>query len=186
MAESTNILYRQLTASECVLMREINPSRFIKRAWRKINGVKQWIDINWKDDDYPDGYENHYEALIRTIEGGGFVVGAFDSNQFVGFCSVNRDVFGNQFKYVLLDQIFVSNKFQGLGIGKKLFFLSAEKVKQWNVDKLYICAGSSEDTLAFYKSLGCVDAVEINRQLYESDENDIQLEYVLGRLANRG
>ena len=37
-------------------------------------------------------------------------------------------------------------------------------------------AGSSEDTLALYGSLGCIDAKEINQELYESDENDMQLE----------
>ena len=88
-------------------------------------------------------------------------------------------MFGCRYKYVLLDQLFVSNEYQGRGIGKRLFQLSAEKAREWGVDKFYICAGSSEDTLAFYKALGCVDAEEINRQLYESDENDMQLEYGL-------
>jgi len=174
-----NIEYRQLATHECEKMKEINPSRFIKRVWRSINGVKQWVDINWKDDDYPNGYENHFMALKATYEDGGIAIGAFDGAQLIGFCSVNRDVFGHQYKYVLLDQIFISNEYQNQGIGKKLFHLSAEKAKQWGVDKFYICSSSSEDTLAFYYSLGCIGAKEINQQLYESDENDMQLEYNL-------
>ena len=174
-----SIEYRQLEAYECERMKEINPSRFIKRAWRTVNGVKQWIDLNWQDDNYPDGYENHFIALKATFESGGFAIGAFDGERLIGFCSVNREVFGSLNKYVLLDQIFVSNEYQGHGIGKKLFYLSAEMAKQWGVDKLYICAGSSEDTLAFYNSLGCVDAKEINQQLCEGDENDMQIEYNL-------
>ena len=172
-----NIEYRQLVANEYDLIRGINPSRFIKRVWRKVNGVKQWIDINWKDDNYPNGYEHHCTALKATFEGGGFAIGAFDDDWLVGFCSVKRDVFGKKFKYVLLDQIFISNAYQGCGIGKDLFRLSVEKVKQWDVDKVYICAGSSEDTLAFYSSMGCIDAEEVNQQLYEIDDNDVQLEY---------
>ena len=101
----------------------------------------------------------------------------------VGFVSINREVFGSRHKYVLLDQFFVDNKYQNKGIGKKLFFQSVEKAKEWGVDKFYICAGSSEDTLAFYRALGCIDATEINRQFFEDDENDIQLEYNLHALA---
>jgi len=174
-----NIEYRLLEVYECDRMREINPARFIKRAWRSVDGVKQWVEINWIDDDYPEGYKNHLNGLQKTIEGGGFAIGAFDDKALVGFASINRDVFGNKSKYVLLDQMFVDNKYQGKGIGKRLFRLSAENVKEWGVDKFYICACSSEDTLAFYKSLGCVDAAEINQKLLENDENDIQLEYDL-------
>ena len=173
------IKYRLLAGHECERMKEINPARFIKRAWRSVNGVKQWISINWLDDDYPDGYHNHFEALQATFENGGFAIGAFDGLRLVGFVSINRDIFGSQFKYVLLDQLFVDNKYQGQGIGKKLFHLSAEKAREWGVDKLYICAGSSEDTLAFYKTLGCIEAMEVNQGLLAEDENDLQLEYDL-------
>jgi len=56
---------------------------------------------------------------------------------------------GKQFKHVLLDQMFVDNKYQERGIGKELFYLAVESVKEWGVDKFYICAGSSEGTLGF-------------------------------------
>jgi len=177
--KAMDIEYRPLGAHECERIKEINPARFIKRAWRKVNGVYDWIDLNWKDDDYPGGYEEHLAGLKATFEGGGFAIGALCGGQLVGFVSVNRDVFGSQYKYVLLDQLFVDNQYQNNGIGKMLFYMSAEKAKEWGVDKLYICAGSSEDTLAFYRALGCLDAKEINKQLYENDENDIQMEYGL-------
>lgn len=174
-----SIEYRLLEAYECERIKEINPARFIKRAWRSVNGVKQWIDLNWLDDDYPAGYDVHLEALQKTFKNGGFAIGAFIGTKLVGFVSVNRDAFGSQSKYVLLDQLFIDNKHQGQGIGKKLFHLSAKKALEWKVDKFYICAGSSEDTLAFYKSLGCTDAIEINQKLQDDDINDMQLEYVL-------
>jgi len=171
--------YRQLAAHETERMKEINPARFIKRAWRNVNGTMQWIELNWLDEEYPDGYENHHNGLKATFEGGGFAIGAFANDCMVGFISVNRDIFGVQFKHVLLDQLFVDNKHQGQGIGKELFRLAVEKAKEWDVDKFYICAGSSEDTLGFYKSLGCVPAAEINKKLAANDVNDLQLEYNL-------
>ena len=174
-----SIEYRQLAAHECGRIKEANPARFIKRAWRSVNGTKQWVDLNWLDEGYPDGYDNHLAALKATFEGGGFAMGAFDNNQLVGFVSINREVFGNQYQYVLLDQLFVDNKYQNQGIGKKLFYLSADKAREWGADKFYICAGSSEATLGFYCALGCVEAKEINQTLAEDDENDMQLEYAL-------
>jgi len=40
-----SIEYRLLAGHECERMKEINPARFIKRAWRSVDGVKQWINI---------------------------------------------------------------------------------------------------------------------------------------------
>jgi len=172
-----NITYRQLAAHEAERISELKISDFIKRAWRKVNGVKQWVEINWLDEGLPDGYENHLAALKATFEGGGYVLGAFHGEKLVGFCSINREIFGRDYKYALLDQIFLSTAFQRKGIGKKLFFMCAEEAKKWGANKFFICAGSSEETLAFYIALGCENAKEPNQALQEADENDIQLEY---------
>jgi len=175
-----DIKYTQLTSSDYKRIKEINPARFIKRAWRTTNGTKQWVALNWLDEDFPNGYDYHLTALKATLDNGGFAIGAFNGSQMVGFVSVNADIFGDSSKYVLLDQLFIDNKHQNQGIGKKLFALVAEQAIKWQVDKLYICSGSSEDTLNFYYALGCVEAKEINQKLYENDENDIQLEFTLG------
>ena len=174
-----HIDYRQLLASECERISEIDPSTFVKRVWRKVDGVKQWIEINWQDEDFPEGYDNHLTALKETFKNGGFAIGAFDGERLIGFCSVNIDAFGKQYKYVLLDQIFISKEYKRNGIGRKLFYMSADQARRCGAEKFYICAGSSEDTLTFYDSLGCKEAEEINQVLYENDPNDVQLEYDL-------
>ena len=173
------IEYRQMTSDECKLIKDLNPSRFIKRSWRKIKGNYQWVILNHKDKDYPEGKENHFAQLNATFKNGGFAVGAFDEKILVGFCSVNNEFFGNHNKYLLLDQLFVANTYQDRGIGKKLFYLAAENAIKLKADKLYICSASSEDTLGFYKSLGCIEATEVNISLLMHDKNDIQMEYDL-------
>ncbi|MCL2285346.1 MAG: GNAT family N-acetyltransferase [Firmicutes bacterium] len=181
-----SITYRQLAAHEAERMLEIDNNIPIERVWRKKGGVgeKQWITVNWHQDrDYPDGNENHLAALKETFEQGGYVAGAFDGQKLVGFCAVNRDLFGIRFKYALLDQIFISNGYRGMGIGKTLFFMAAEQARKWGADKFYICAGSSEDTLNFYVYLGCENAKEINHALYQNDVNDIQLEYSFNTIS---
>ncbi|MDT2194604.1 GNAT family N-acetyltransferase [Paenibacillus larvae] len=78
-----------------------------------------------------------------------------------------------------LAELYTSFEFRGLGIGKQLFALCAEKARQWGAKKLYISAHSAEETQAFYRSVGCVDAVEINQQLADKEPFDIQMEYIL-------
>ena len=93
----------------------------------------------------------------------------------VGYAVINSNVFGKLSKYVLLDQIFVSKTYRGKSIGNKLFSHTCNAARQFGADKLYICAGSSEDTIAFYLNLGCDDAREINSVIAAEDPNDWQL-----------
>ncbi|MCM1988731.1 GNAT family N-acetyltransferase [Oceanirhabdus seepicola] len=175
-----NILYRKLTVEECERINEMNPSQYIGKAWRQVNGKRQLVEINYQDLDWPNGYEEHYSNLKETILSGGVAYGAFESNdKLLGFASINRKFFGNEFNYVLLDQLFITLEHRNRGIGKKLFMLCADIAREWNADKIYLCAGSAEETIAFYFAIGCKEAVEINKELYESDTRDYQLEYSL-------
>lgn len=175
-----NITYRKLSLEDCERINEINPSQYIGKAWREVEGNRQLIDINYLDSDWPNGYENHYNNLNRTIINDGVAIGAFDSNdKLVGFASMNHELFGVKFNYVLLDQLFISLEYRSKGIGKKLFYLCADIAREWKADKVYICAGSAEETIAFYDRIGCIEAVEINKDLYELDPRDYQLEYSL-------
>ncbi|KAB3531564.1 GNAT family N-acetyltransferase [Alkaliphilus serpentinus] len=173
------IEYREITIEECDRIAEIDPSQFIERVWRKKEGQYKLITINYKEEGWPDGYEGYRDELIKTIEDGGAAFGAFHNDTLVAFASLNHDFFGCTAKYLLLDSMFVSKDYRGRGIGKKLVQLCRNQALDWGADKLYLCAASSEATIAFYKSIGCVEAEEINQELYESDPRDIQLEYSL-------
>lgn len=152
----------------------------IGTAWRELDGERQLVEINYQDLDWPNGYEYHYSRLKATILNRGSAIGAFDNNgKLLGFATINREFFGKDYSYVLLEQLFITLEYRSKGIGKKLFMLSAEVAKEWKADKVYICAGSAEETIAFYFAIGCKEAVEINKELYESDPRDYQLEYSL-------
>ncbi|MNH46337.1 hypothetical protein D3C74_200580 [compost metagenome] len=60
-----------------------------------------------------------------------------------------------------------------------MFSIISDQALKWNADKIYICAGSAEETVAFYFAIGCIEAVEINEIYYENDPRDLQLEYIL-------
>ena len=173
------IHYRNLNLDECEKIKEINPTQYIGKAWREIDGVHQLVNIDYLDGDWPNGYEYHIDHLKDTIINGGASIGAFEEERLIGFFTVNNLIFGEKYKYVLLDQLFIDLDYRNKGIGKELFKYSMEEAKKLGAQKLYICAGSAEETIAFYFSRGCVEVMEINNELYELDKRDFQLEKVL-------
>lgn len=176
------IMYRPITKDECNRISEIDASQYIEKAWRKKDGKYQLVRIDYMEESWPDGYEAYRDGLIDTFKGGGAAFGAFDSKgTMIGYVSLNRDIFGDSAKYVLLDSLFISRAYRGKGIGKSLLKLCQQQAKNWGVDKLYTCAGSAEDTIAFYRAAGWIDALEINHELAAEDERDIQLEYDLAQ-----
>jgi len=175
-----HITFRNIEIHEVDRISEIDASIYIKYAWRDIDGKKQLIELNYDEQGYPNGLDEHIKALIDTITNNGYALGAFDENhRMIGFITLNKPLFGKSYQYVLLDQLFISKNYRKQGIGKKLINLSMQEAKSWGADKLYICAGSSQDTIAFYERLGCIEAKEINQEFYESDPRDIQLELKL-------
>ena len=54
-----------------------------------------------------------------------------------------------------------------------------KEAEKLGAKKLYISSQSSEETQAFYKSVGCVEAMEINQKLYDEEPFDCHLEYCL-------
>jgi GNAT superfamily N-acetyltransferase len=174
------LIYRSMTIGECDKISEINPKHHIKNAWRLIDGKRQLVKIDYMENDWPDGYDTYRVELENILSCGGTAFGAFDNeDKLHGFISLDKRIFGETKKYMLLDSMFVSYSSRGFGIGKKLFKLCCEEAKASLADKIYICAGSAEDTVAFYKSCGCNEAMEINRELFEQDQRDLQLEYEL-------
>lgn len=140
------------------------------------------INLNYDSPDFPEGYEYHRNRLEETIKAGGVAFGAFCDQKLIGFCSLNHGVFGEKYKYILLDQLFINRPSRGKGIGRSLLYVAAEYAKNNGADKIYICSSSAEDTIAFYHAVGCEDAKEINQTLYQMDTRDIQLEYDVSKL----
>ncbi len=176
----SEITYRSLTLRDVERLQDIDASQHIGSAWRDINGERLLVVIDYHDPDWPNGFADHRQRLQATIEGGGAAIGAFaSSGRLVGFVTVNLQLFGAKNTYALLDQLFISAEYRRQGVGRQLFALAAAAGKRFGADRLYIAAGSAEETVAFYRALGCVDAVEINGSIFEEDPRDLQLEYVL-------
>lgn len=171
--------YREMQLEEAEKIKEIDATWLIRRAWRKKDGQLQLVEVNWTENELPNGLPWHISRLQETIQTGGKAFGCYDGDDLVGYATVNAEIWGRDFKYVLLDQLFISQKYRSKGIGRNLVDLCREQAQRYGADRLYICAASAEDTIAFYHAIGCVPAAEINQKLYEADTNDIPLELTI-------
>lgn len=171
--------YRELSLADSQRIREINGSQFIGKAWREVDSMRQLVQINWQEDGLPNGVTWHIEQLEHSLKKGGKAWGCFEEDTLIGYAVMEPEHFGETANYMLLDQMFISLEWRGKGIGRSLFKRCSQFAKDTGADKLYICAGSAEETVAFYFGIGCIEAKEINQSLYENDPRDYQLEYTV-------
>ncbi|MEG0320029.1 MAG: GNAT family N-acetyltransferase [Cellulosilyticaceae bacterium] len=171
--------YRELRLEEAERIGEINAEQMIERAWREVDGVRQLVAINWLERELPNGLEWHIARLKDSLANGGKAYGCFEEERLIGYVVIDGKLFGKAAHYILLDQLFISLEYRGQGVGSALFRLCCEAAEHMKADKIYICAGSAEETIAFYFAIGCKKAEEVNQALYEGDPRDYQLEYIL-------
>jgi len=176
-----NIEYQELRQEDLTkdILSNFNRYQEVKRCWRKENN--QWVlkDICFIEDWNKSKRERVVGELVETINNKGSVFGAFVNKQMIAFASLENERFGPSKEYIELKFLHVSFEFRGLGIGKKLFLLITKKANQKAAKKLYISAHSSEESQKFYKKIGCLAALYINKEIYENEPFDCQLEYVI-------
>ena len=175
------IIYKELEVSEInkELFSSFDRYQEVKNCWRKEGGKWLLREVAFTEQWGSDEYEFLTQCLQNTVRQEGAVFGAFDDEELIGFASLEGQFWGSQNQYLQLSSIHTSFGKRGSGIGKKLFSLVCHKAKQRGAEKLYISAHSSEETQAFYKTLGCVEAAEYNDDLVSKEPFDCQLEYKL-------
>lgn len=151
----------------------------VKRCWRKQNNEWVLVDNKFVEDWDSSKKRSIIADLKSCLDAGGVVFGAIDDSKIIGFASVSSDLFGINKEYVELLMIHVSNAYRSKGIGRNLFALIAESEKKMGAKKIYISAHSSEESQAFYRKIGCVDAVEINQVIAQNEPFDVQMEFEL-------
>lgn len=185
MITNTNLIIRKLHISDCTpeLLDKYNNYQEIKKHWHKENN--EWVlrdmDLQYSIIGNWDNTRkiNTINGFVKCIEDNGFVIGAYFDDYLIGFAVIVNKLFGKNNEYIDLNSIFISYEFRNQGIGRKLFQEICIGAKQLGAQKLYISANSSEETVAFYKAIGCCEAMEINQELFEKEPFDVHMEYCL-------
>lgn len=172
------IEYRSLSENE--IDRELF-SHFIRhqtvvKCWRKEGDGWVIKDAPFIDDWSEADYKILISCLKNTVLTGGFVYAAFYNGALKGFISVEPELFGGKQKYLDLSSIHVSEDMRNKGMGTTLFLAAKEWAKMHGAGKLYISAHSAVESQAFYRKMGCVEAVVYNQAHVEAEPYDCQLE----------
>ncbi len=181
MAVEQDLIIKELKMEDCTpdMLKDFNRYQDVKRCWRKENGDRILKDIpfveQWEDNEKKETVE----TLKRCIELGGSVFGAFTGGCLVGFASVDREFIGSKKEYAHMDMLHISFEHRSKGIGRKMFAAVCERAREFGAGKLYISSHSSEESQAFYKAVGCVEAEEVDPAAVEKEPCDCQIEFVL-------
>ena len=178
---NTNIIVRPLHSDDCTpdLLSSFSRYQEVARCWRIKNS--EWV---LEDISYTKQWGNRKKRFVigdmRTcLQNGGRAVGAFEDGVLIGFAWILAEPFGSLSRYVNLDMMHTSHERRGYGVGRRMFDAICDQARELGAEKLYISSHSAEDTMAFYRKVGCVDALEINQTLAENEPLDCQLEYTL-------
>jgi len=118
------------------------------------------------------------DYLREQLKRGGSVFAAYEDDTLAGFGSADGYLRGETAKYANLSMLFVDDRMKRKGIGRLLFEKICKSAAEHGADKLFISAIPSAETIAFYFSMGCIDADEIISE-YIDTENDRYLEFLL-------
>ena len=150
----------------------------VNKCWINENG--NWILINekrienWDKNIKDEKVQMFKEILENNI---GYIYGAFVNEELIGFSLLLNEKFGSLDQYIQLKQLHISHEYRHKGIGKKLFKMCMEKAKEMGAKKIYISTNDSEESQKFYKTIGCKDAMEIDKKSVEKEPYDRQMEY---------
>ena len=175
------IIYDRLTAGN------FNPASldgFIRRqevshCWRKREGRWQLLPIAYVEDWTLEDRRRRAEDVLRHVEDGDPVYGAWDQGLLIGLAQLALPRFGSREQYIDLARFHVSLPYRGRGIGRRLFSMTCAGARELGASRLYISAHSAREPMAAYRALGCAEAAEVNQLLAEKEPCDVPLEYVL-------
>lgn len=176
-----SIDYKELSLSD------LHPD-LLQKFVRLQETHKVWYKTDFgysiKDDHFIDHWDDQkkrtvIEELRRCMVNGGTVYGALLKRDIIGFANIKGQLFGSESQYVELPYIHVSANQRGCGIGRELFELCKSAAKRNGANKLYIAAHPSVETQEFYAKMGCMYALEIDKEIYKREPLDIQMELIL-------
>ena len=141
----------------------------VHKVYRKINQEYELVKEEWIMD---WGLEKKRD-VAKTLYSQDFIAfGAMQNDHIIGFASVKRELHEGR---IILEMMQVSRSYRRKGIGKILFEKAKELAKTAGATQLYISAFSSEDTIEFYKSMGCVITDNPIIELTKEEPCDLQM-----------
>jgi len=174
------MIVRFLERDEVPLVWQIDRREVIHNIYYLREGQLVLVPEYYDMQGWPPGEAEHYSPiLLDCFDRGGIFWGAFEDGNLVGVAVLESKFIGSKSDTLQLKFLHVNRGGRKQGLGRQLFNLAAEKAESLGAKKMYISATPSENTINFYRRLGCVPATEIDPELFVLEPEDIHLEYVI-------
>ncbi|QVK20531.1 GNAT family N-acetyltransferase [Mycoplasmatota bacterium] len=173
------IEYKVLNKEEISKVKEIDRSDVAPGIYKVLDGN---LIIENNQFIHPGFNEENFERVVRElttdVEMGGVFIGAFSKDRLVGISGFQSELIGNEKNMLNFGPLWIDKYHRRMGIAKKLVNLSIEKAKDFGVNKFYISATPSSNTISFYLSQGCRLIETPDERLFKKEPDDIHLELV--------
>jgi len=175
------VVIREITRREIErIWDEIDRSEIVEGIYYLRNGELVLEEERYDIRGWPPGEREQYTPiLIDCFDRGGHFYGAFENGKMVGIAGLGSKFIGNDKDQLQLKFLHVSSAYRRKGLGKTLFEKTVEKAREMGARRLCISATPSQNTIGFYRRLGCTVTEELNPELYELEPEDIHLEYAI-------
>jgi predicted N-acetyltransferase YhbS len=177
---------RELTRAEIADVWTIDRQEVIDALYVLENGQLVLRPQHWEIDGWPPGEREAYTPILLVcFDHGGAVTGAFEGGVLAGVVVLEGRFIGRRKDQVQLKFLHVSQSHRRQGLGRALFGHAVGQARLLGAKKLYISATPSENTIDFYRHLGCRIAEEVDPDLFALEPEDIHLEYVVPEREER-
>ena len=171
------LLERMLQRDEIALVWTIDRSEVIHNMYHLQNGAlvlrPEFHDVRgWP----PGESEKYTPILVECFDRGGWFYGMFDDTRLVAVVVLDNEFLGESKDHLQMKFLHVSRSYRNSGLGARLFELAQGKARERGARHLYISATPTENTVKFYRGLGCTVVAEPDPVLFALEPEDIHLE----------
>ncbi|MDH0096625.1 N-acetyltransferase [Ectopseudomonas hydrolytica] len=127
---------------------------------------------------WPQGEAEHYTPiLLDCFDRGGWFLGLYDQGRLIGAVVLDTRRLGPDGDCLQLKFLHISHAYRSRGLGAHLFRRAAAQARLLGASALYVSATPSQNTVDFYRRLGCSLCAKPDEELYRLEPEDIHLIY---------
>ena len=128
---------------------------------------------NWTEEDKAFLASYFQKKCMRE---GSIAYGAFCKEKLVAFSLLETRPLGEQYAYFNLLGLFVTRNVRGQGLGTQLFQKACIEARKLGAKRLFLCVNPAEDTVAFYRKMGCTEAKLLIENLMQEEPDAYYME----------
>jgi GNAT superfamily N-acetyltransferase len=169
---------RELRRDEVDQVWTIDRAEVIDHVYYLENGELVLRPEHYELDGWAPGERAIYAPILQDChDRGGAFFGAYEDGELVGVAVLESRFIGRRGDQLQLVFLHVSRDYRGRGLSRLLFGRAVGRARELGARQLYICATPSENTVDFYRRLGCEVADEVDPALLELEPEDIHMVY---------